>query len=60
MSGAVWVQLMHTPMESMDSLGNQPPISCGFVETMQLSVGHGGYGRMFRITYTEEVAWFIG
>ena len=43
-------------MESMDSLDNQPSISIGFVETMQLSGGHGGYGIPCRITYTEEVA----
>ncbi len=43
-------------MESIDSLDNQPSISCGFVETMQLSVSHGRYGRPYGITYTEEVA----
>ncbi len=43
-------------MESIDSVDNQPPISCGFVETMQLDVGHGRYGRPYGITYTEEVA----
>ncbi len=43
-------------MESIDSLGDQPPISCGFVKTMQLSGGHGCYGRPYRITSTEEVA----
>ena len=43
-------------MESIDSLDNQPPISFGFVETMQLYVGHGRYGRLYGITYTEEVA----
>jgi hypothetical protein len=43
-------------MESIDSMDNQPSISCGFVETMQLYVGHGRYGRPYGITYTEEVA----
>jgi hypothetical protein len=42
-------------MESMDNLGDQPPISCGFVETIQLSAGLGGYRKPCRITYTEEV-----
>jgi hypothetical protein len=43
-------------MESIDSLDNQPSISCGFVETMQLSGGHGGYRRPYGITYTEDGA----
>jgi hypothetical protein len=43
-------------MESIDSLDNQPPISCGFVETMQLYVGHGRNGRPYGITYTEDGA----
>jgi hypothetical protein len=43
-------------MENIDSMDNQPSISCGFVETMQLDVGHGRYGRPCGITYTEEVA----
>ena len=43
-------------MESIDSLDNKPSISCGFVETMQLYVGHGRYGRLYGITYTEEGA----
>ena len=43
-------------MDSIDSLDNQPSISCGFVENMQLYVGHGRYGRSYGITYTEEVA----
>jgi hypothetical protein len=43
-------------MESIDSLDNQPSISCGFVETMQLSGRYGGYGRPYGITYTEEGA----
>jgi hypothetical protein len=43
-------------MESTDSMDNQPSISCGFVETMQLYVGHGGYGRPYGITYTEDGA----
>ena len=43
-------------MESIDSMDNKPSISCGFVETMQLSGDHGGHGRPYGITYTEEVA----
>ena len=43
-------------MESIDSMDNKPSISCGFVETMQLSGDHGGYGRPYGLTYTEEVA----
>jgi hypothetical protein len=60
MSGAVWVQLPHFPMESMSSLGDQPSISCRFVENLQLSVGHDTLWKTLYITYTEEVAWFIG
>ena len=40
MSGEVWVQFTHKPMESIDSMDNQPSISCGFVETMQLFGSH--------------------
>jgi hypothetical protein len=43
-------------MESTDSMDNQTSISCGNVETMQLSGRYGGYGRPYGITYTEEVA----
>jgi hypothetical protein len=47
-------------MESMGSLDNQPSISCGFVETMQLPGGYDTLWKTLCFTYTEEVAWFIG
>ena len=43
-------------MENMESLGDLPPISCGFVEELQLSVSHGTLWKTLYITYTEEVA----
>jgi hypothetical protein len=42
-------------MENMDSLGDQHPISWGFLDNLQLSVGHECYGRPYRISYKEEV-----